>query len=110
MDPYWFLYNPLTDNLLNILFGIVLVIGVGLLIMNIIRLATSRSRIGPVIGSIISLFIIGIAVSWETILPIIAQTMGGVMQYFTIYIYMLISQWLAQQAATTTATALLLLP
>jgi hypothetical protein len=109
MDPYWFLYNPLTKNLLNIIFGIVLVVGVGLLIMNIIQLATSRHRIGPVIGSIISLFIIGISVSWETILPIIAQAMGGAVQYLTIYLYMLLSQWLAQQTAATTATAILLL-
>ncbi|WXG40862.1 MAG: hypothetical protein WED07_08830 [Candidatus Freyarchaeum deiterrae] len=110
MDPYWFMYDPLTQSLLNIIFGIVLIVGIGLLVMNIVKLATSHQRMGPTIGLILSLLIIGLSASWQSVLPIIAQTMGGVVQYLSIYLYTLIYQWIAQHTTTTTATALLLLP
>jgi Ca2+/Na+ antiporter len=109
MDPSWFLYNPLSNGLLNILFSIVLVVGIGLLVFNLVKLATSYNRTGPIIGLIISLFIIGLSVAWQNVLPLITGAMGGVVQYLTIYIYTLIYQWLAQQSGTTAAAAALLL-
>ncbi|MFB0563509.1 MAG: hypothetical protein ACETWM_20100 [Candidatus Lokiarchaeia archaeon] len=107
MDVYWLVTNPLMYDLLNILFGILLVVGIGLFIYNLVMLIFSYRRSGPIIGMIISLFIVGISVRWEWIIPIIAETMGGVAQYIGLYLYQIISQWLAQHTAT--ATALLLL-
>ncbi|WXG40649.1 MAG: hypothetical protein WED07_07635 [Candidatus Freyarchaeum deiterrae] len=109
MDPFWFVYNPLTNGLLNIVFGIVLVVGIGLLVLNLVKLATSYNRTGPIIGLIVSLFIIGLSVTWQTVLPLISEAMGGVVQYLSIYLYTLIYQWLAQQGGTTTAAAAALL-
>ena len=114
MDTSWFLYNPLSNGLLNLLFSIVLVVGIGLLVFNLVKLATSsHNRMGPIIGLIISLFVVGLSVTWQTVLPLITGAMGGVVQYFTIYIYTLIYQWLNQQSGTTAtaavAAALLLL-
>ena len=64
MDSYWVLFNPLTSSLLNMVFGIVLVIGVGILILNLVKLATSSyQRTGPAIGIILSLIIIGLSVT-----------------------------------------------
>nr|MDO8080834.1 hypothetical protein [Candidatus Freyarchaeota archaeon] len=102
MDAYSFLYNPLVYNLLNIIFGILLVVGIGLLIMNLVKLATSNHRTGPIIGIIISLLILGISVKWETILSIILEIMGGVTQYLAIYLYQMIYQWLAQNPVPLT--------
>lgn len=96
MDPYWFLTNPLIHDLLSLVFGIALVVGIGLLILNIVKLATSHNRMGPALGMIIGLLVVGISVKWESVLPIISEAMGGVVQYISIYLYILIYQWLAQ--------------
>ncbi|MEM3525943.1 MAG: hypothetical protein QXV37_00890 [Candidatus Jordarchaeaceae archaeon] len=96
MDPYWFLFNPIVHDLLNLVFGVALVVGIGLLIVNIVKLATSYSRVGPAIGIVIGLLVIGISVKWESVLPIISEAMGGVAQYLSIYLYILIYQWLTQ--------------
>ena len=96
MDPYWFLFNPIIHDLLSLVFGIALVVGIGLLIMNLVKLATSYSRVGPALGMIVGLLVVGISVKWESVLPIISEAMGGVVQYLSIYLYILIYQWLVQ--------------
>jgi hypothetical protein len=106
MDVYWLITNPLMHDILNILFGILLVVGIGLFIFNLVKLIFSYRRTGPIMGIILSLLIIGISVRWEWIIPIVAETMGGVTQYLGLYIYQIINQWLAQH---TTLTAPLLL-
>ena len=96
MNPFWLFSDPLIQTLLNLVFGIALVVGIGLLILNIVKLATSHSRMGPIIGLVIGLLVIGLSVSWQTVLPIIAEAMGGVVQYLSLYLYMIVYQWLAQ--------------
>jgi len=107
MDPYWFMFNPLIHDLLNLVFGIALVVGIGLLIMNLVKLATSHSRMGPALGMIVGLLVVGVSVRWESVLPIISEAMGGVVQYLSIYLYMLVYQWLAQNPIPIAALLLL---
>ncbi len=107
MDVYWLLTNPLMYDMLNILFGILLVVGIGLFIYNLVLLIISHRRTGPIISMAISLLIVGISVRWEWIVPLIAETMGGITQYISLYLYQMISQWLAQHTATTTAFLIL---
>ena len=106
LDVYWLLYNPMVHDLLNLGFGILLVVGVGLLVFNLATLAFSYRRTGPVLGIIISLLIIGISVRWDWFVLTISEIMGGVVQYLGYYIYALIYQWIAQHLATVPATLL----
>lgn len=96
MDLYWFLFNPLVHDLLNLVFGIALVVGIVLIIVNIVKMATAYSRIGPALGIVIGLLVVGISVKWESILPIVSEAMGRLVQYLSVYFYILIYQWLAQ--------------
>ncbi|MEM3525977.1 MAG: hypothetical protein QXV37_01060 [Candidatus Jordarchaeaceae archaeon] len=96
MGICWFLYNPLSYNILNIIFGILLIIGILLFIMNLVKLATTQHYTSPIIGIIVSLLVIGISIKWETILPLITEIMSGITHYLIIYIYLLIQQWLIQ--------------
>jgi len=100
LDVYWLLYNPMVRDLLNLGFGILLVVGVGLLVFNLVTLAFSYRRTGPVLGIIISLLIIGISVRWDWFVLTISEIMGGVVQYLGYYIYALIYQWIAQHLTT----------
>jgi len=61
----------LFHDLFNIVFGIALLVGLGLVIINIVRLATSHRRMGAALGVIIGLLVVGISVKWESVLPII---------------------------------------
>ncbi|MEM2133777.1 MAG: hypothetical protein QXS27_00745 [Candidatus Jordarchaeaceae archaeon] len=99
IDVYWLLTNPLTYNLLNTIFGILLVIGVGMLILNLALLAISHHRLSYIIGIIISLLLIGVSSKWHLIIPIIIEISGGVTQYIGIYLYQLVNQWLTQNPA-----------
>jgi len=100
MDVYWFLFNPLVRDLLNLGFGILLVVGVGMLILNLVMLVFSYRRTGPILGIIVSLLIIGISVRWDWFVLAISEVMGGVVQYLGYYLYILIYQWLAQHTPT----------
>nr|MDO8081539.1 hypothetical protein [Candidatus Freyarchaeota archaeon] len=82
-------------------------VGIGLLIMNLVKLATSHSRMGPALGMIVGLLVVGVSVRWESVLPIISEAMGGVVQYLSIYLYMLVYQWLAQNPIPIAALLLL---
>jgi hypothetical protein len=109
MDPYWVVFNPLTNGLLNIVFGLLLIVGVGILIINMVMLVFTYRRSGPILGIIISLLIIGISVDWEPFILFISQAMGGVVQYITYYLWLLIYQWLAQNGVPAAHALLLLL-
>ncbi|MEM3562174.1 MAG: hypothetical protein QXR19_02995, partial [Candidatus Jordarchaeaceae archaeon] len=85
--------------LLNTIFGILLVIGVGMLILNLALLAISHHRLSYIIGIIISLLLIGVSSKWHLIIPIIIEISGGVTQYIGIYLYQLVNQWLTQNPA-----------
>ena len=106
LDPYWFLFNPLVHDLLNIVFGILLIIGVGMLILNLVMLVFTYRRMGPILGIVISLFIIGISVKWDWFILAVSEIMGGVVQYLGYYFYMMIYQWLAQHMPTITTLLL----
>ncbi|MEM3565140.1 MAG: hypothetical protein QXR19_18070 [Candidatus Jordarchaeaceae archaeon] len=58
-----------------------------MVIINVVRLATSHRRMGAVLGVILGLLVVGISVRWESVLPIISEAMGGVVQYLSIYLY-----------------------
>ncbi len=107
MDVYSFLFNPFIYDLLNIVFGIVLIVGVGMLVINLVMLVFSYRRTGPIIGIVTSLFIIGISVKWDWFILAVSQIMGGVVQYLGYYFYMLIYQWLAEHIPTLTITLLM---
>jgi len=100
MDVYWFLFNPLVRDLLNLGFGILLVVGVGMLILNLVMLVFSYRRTGPILGIIVSLLIIGISVRWDWFVLAISEVMDGVVQYLGYYLHILIYQWLAQHTPT----------
>jgi hypothetical protein len=107
MDVYWLIYNPLMDDVLNFIFGIVLIIGIGLFVYNLILLITYYRKGQVIPRMILSLFLIGISASWEWFVPAISQVMGAVTQYLVTYIYYMIYQYIAQHGAATTALLLL---
>ncbi|MBS7251691.1 MAG: hypothetical protein KIH08_14050 [Candidatus Freyarchaeota archaeon] len=96
VNVYWLLTNPLTYNLLNTIFGILLMIGVGMFIMNLALLAVSHRRLSYMIGIIVSLLLVGVSSKWQLLVPVIIEISGGVTQYLGIYLYQLINQWLTQ--------------
>jgi len=102
MDVYWILFNPLVHDILNLIFGILFIVGLVLFVWNLLKLITSYHRTGPAIALIVCLLVIGISVRWEWFLPIIAETMGGITQYLGLYLYYMIYQYLAQQQFTFT--------
>ncbi len=99
INVYWLLTNPLTYNLLNTIFGILLMIGVGMFIMNLALLAVFHRRLSYIIGIVISLLLIGVSSKWHLLIPIIIEISGGVTQYLGIYLYQLINQLLTQNLA-----------
>lgn len=108
MDVYWILFNPLVHDILNLIFGILFIVGLVLFVWNLLKLITSYHRTGPAIALIVCLLVIGISVRWEWFLPIIAETMGGITQYLGLYLYYMIYQYLAQQQFTFTTLILLI--
>jgi hypothetical protein len=107
MDVYWLLANPLMHDVFNLMFGIVLVIGVGLFIYNLIELIMFVRKRQIIPRMILSLFLIGISVSWEWFIPILTQAMGAATQYLVTYLYYMIYQYIAQHGFTFTALLLL---
>ncbi|MEX2707173.1 MAG: hypothetical protein Q6352_018235 [Candidatus Freyrarchaeum guaymaensis] len=106
MDVYWLLFNPLMHDLLNLFFGILLVVGLVLFVWNLLKLITSWNRMGPAIALIVSLLLIGISVRWEWFLPVLSEAMGGAVQYLGLYLYYMIYQYITQHGFTATALIL----
>jgi hypothetical protein len=107
IDVYWLLTNPVTYNLLNTIFGILLMIGVGMLVLNLALLAISHHRLSYLVGIIISLLLIGVSSKWHLVIPIIIEISGGVTQYIGIYLQQLVNQWLTQNPTPITLLFLL---
>ena len=106
LDPYWPLFNPLVRNILSIVFGAILIAGIGVLIFNLVMLAISHRRIGPLLGITISLLVMGISVRWDWFVLIVSEIMGGMVQYVGYYLYMMVYEWLAQNTLTLPAILL----
>ena len=106
MDVYWLLFNPLMHDLFNLLFGILLVVGLVLFTWNLLKLITSWNRTGPAMALIASLLLIGISARWEWFLPVLSEAMGGAVQYLSLYLYYMIYQYIAQHGFTATALIL----
>jgi len=106
LDPYWFLFNPFIRNLLNIVFGVLLIIGIGMLVLNLVMLVFSYRRTGPLLGIAVSLLVIGISVRWDWFILTISEVMGGVVQYLGYYLYLMVYQWLAQNMPLVSAALL----
>ncbi|MEX2750267.1 MAG: hypothetical protein Q6366_000130 [Candidatus Freyarchaeota archaeon] len=102
MDVYWLLFNPLMHDALTLIFGVVLVLGLGLFIYNLILLISYYRKRQVIPRMFLSLFLIGISVRWEWFLPVIAEAMGGITQYIGLYIYYMVYQYLAQHGAAIT--------
>ncbi|MGQ9723220.1 MAG: hypothetical protein ACUVXA_18105 [Candidatus Jordarchaeum sp.] len=102
MDIYWLLFNPMMYELLNIIFGFILILGLGLFIYNIILLITYYRKRQVIPRLILSLILIGMTVRWELILPAVSEIMGGVVQYYGTFMLYLIYQWLAQHGIPMT--------
>jgi hypothetical protein len=96
MTAYWILYNPLVYNLFNLIFGLILIVGIGLFIMNLVIIVISHHRSGPLIGIAFSLILIGVAADWQTIIPLITDIAGGITDYMLLYITQLINQYMGQ--------------
>jgi hypothetical protein len=107
MDVYWLLANPLMHDVLNIIFGIVLILGVGLFLYYLIGLIMLYRKRQVIPQMFLSLFLIGISVSWEWFIPILSQAMGAATQYLVTYLYFMIYQYVTQHGAATAALLLL---
>ncbi|WXG39851.1 MAG: hypothetical protein WED07_03340 [Candidatus Freyarchaeum deiterrae] len=110
MSTYWILFNPIVQSLLSLLFGLTLVAGIGLLILNLVMITLSHHRTGNLIGIAVSLILIGVSAEWQTIIPLITDIMGGISDYVALYLYQLINQWLTQNPTTYTTSLVHLLP
>ncbi|MHA1363796.1 MAG: hypothetical protein ACTSP1_14860 [Candidatus Freyarchaeota archaeon] len=106
MDVYWLLYNPLMYDMLNVIFGIILVLGVGLFVYHLILLIMLYRKRQVVPRLILSLILIGISVRWEWFIPVLSEAMGGAVQYLSLYLYYMIYQYIAQHGFTATALIL----
>jgi hypothetical protein len=101
----WLLFDPLMQNVLNVMFGVFLMIGVGLLIFNLLYLVFAR-RLGCIFGVIIGLLIIGICVQWDAFVlnvsEFVGQIVGGLTQSIEFYFFQMTYQWLFQNITTAT--------
>ncbi|MFB0560843.1 MAG: hypothetical protein ACETWM_06485 [Candidatus Lokiarchaeia archaeon] len=101
----WLLFDPFMQNVLNVMFGVFLMIGVGLLIFNLLYLVFAR-RLGCILGVIIGLFIIGICVRWDSFIlhvsDFVGQIMGGLTQSIGFYFFQVTYQWLFQNITAAT--------
>ena len=77
-----------------------------MLIFNLVMLVFSYCRTGPIIGIIISLFIIGISVRWDWSVLAVSEVMGGVVEYLGYYFNMLVYQWMAHYPLAIITTLL----
>ncbi|WP_445869365.1 hypothetical protein [Candidatus Jordarchaeum sp.] len=107
-DVHWWLSNPAVNGLLSIIFGIFIVISIGLLVLNLIKLTYAYNRIGPLIGIALSLLFIGICANWNWFLPFVIDIMGKVVKGLGYYLDQMITYWLLSQNLPTTVVTILL--
>ncbi|MFB0560135.1 MAG: hypothetical protein ACETWM_02700 [Candidatus Lokiarchaeia archaeon] len=106
-DIFWWLTNPFVNGLLSIIFGIFMILSIGILVLNLIKLTYAYNRTGPIIGVALSLLFIGVCAKWDWFLPFVVDLMGKIVKGIGYYMEQMITYWLLSLNLPTSITLLL---